>query len=130
MKSVTNRSLFKLCIIYFAILLNPPWINAYTQEFLGFHFILANDLTANQFAKVDFARLLIVVGAASILAVAIHLALRSNAFENFLKSISSAPGGTDDERRRKERNQDMYFRIIGIAGVISSIAFIIYASTT
>lgn len=129
MNKIKKWTIFRILFIYAAILLNPPWINGRTQEFLGFYFIAADDFEAHQFATIDTARLFVTIGLVSLLIAAIHLALSSSTFKKIFEFISNPSQPTDAERRKKDKTQDMYFRLIGIAGVVTSIAFIIYAST-
>ena len=63
MKPALKTAIVIACILLVVALLDPPWINSYSKESLGFHFISGSGVARDYFGnpQIDYAKLVIII---------------------------------------------------------------------
>jgi len=87
MKPATRAAIVIGCLLLFAALLYPPWVDSYTKEFVGFHFITGEDVYNAYRSQIDYAKLAIIILCICAAVVATYFIATSNLASGAASSI-------------------------------------------
>ena len=89
MKPATRAAIVIGCLLLVVALLYPPWIDRYTSEFIGFHFITGEDVYNAYRSQIDYAKLAMIVWCICATVVGTY----------FIGTSSAASGATSSIKR-------------------------------
>ena len=87
MKPATRAAIVIGCLLIVAALLYPPWVDSYSKEFVGFHFITGKDVNNAYRSQIDYAKLAIIILCLGAVVVATYFIATSNFASGAASSI-------------------------------------------